>query len=228
MGSAEHLSRLESVFRLVSLDYLYLLGFVVALVLVGLTFGLPPVAVSSGSMAPTMQPGDLLVVTPPPPTMAPGTVVTFRLPGVESERLVTHRVVAVEADGSVVTKGDGNRSQDSAPVPHDAIVGVSRIAIPFVGLPVVWLEQGRLVPLGLWLAVTVGAVFVVAPVRLGVTAVRPGPAARRNRVLQRVLLAELLAISLLVLHLVTPHSGTVDPSHRPGTTATATVLAPLP
>jgi hypothetical protein len=113
-------------------------------------------------------------------------------------------------------------------VPHDAIVGVSRIAIPFVGLPVVWLEQDRLVPLGIWLAVTLGAVFVVAPVRLGVAVVRPGPAARRNQLLRRVLLAELLAISLLVLHLVTPHSGPANPSDRPGATATATVLAPFP
>jgi signal peptidase len=227
VGSAEHLSRLRPALRLASLTYLYLVGFVVALVLVGLTFGLPPVAVSSGSMAPTMQPGDLLVVTPPPASIEPGAVITFRLPGLEAERLVTHRVIGVEADGSVLTKGDGNQAQDSTPVPPEAIVGVSRLAIPFVGLPVVWLEQERLVPLGIWLVVTLGAVFVVAPVRLGAGAItRQGPAARRNQLLRRVLLAELLAISLLVLHLVTPHSGPADPSDRP--TATATVLAPRP
>lgn len=220
------------VVRLACLAYLYLVGFVVALVLVGVSFGMPPVAVSSGSMAPTMQPGDLLVVTPPPATITPGTVVTFRLPGPTGDRLVTHRVTAVDADGALVTKGDGNRSQDSTPVPHEAVVGVSRLAIPFVGLPVVWLEQGRLVPLGVWLAITLGAVLVVAPIRFGSAAAdvpaRPGPAARRNRLLGRVLLAELLAISLLVLHLVTPHSGSVGPTEGTGTTATVTVLAPLP
>src|SRR5687767_8761046 len=77
------------------------------LTLVAFTDGLRPFVVRSGSMAPAIDTGDIVVTRPvTPDQLGSGDVVTFRDPS-RSDALVTHRVVKVTQQGdrySFVTK----------------------------------------------------------------------------------------------------------------------------
>jgi signal peptidase I len=111
------------------------------------------VVVTSGSMGPVIRAGDVLILQPHDGRqLAPGAVITFR----QAEgRLVTHRIVGVNADGTYQTRGDANAVVDSGAVPGDRIVGRAMILVPMIGLPRVWLTDGRLSGVAVWLA-TVG------------------------------------------------------------------------
>jgi hypothetical protein len=93
-------------------------------------------------MGPTIRVGDVLLVDPET-VPVPGSVVTYR----DADRgLITHRLRAVEEDGMLHLRGDANAADDP-PVPASAVAGSGRVLVPLVGLPVVWLQQGHLVPL---------------------------------------------------------------------------------
>ncbi len=104
----------------------------VLLALVYLLPGYDLYVVRSDSMKPVFCAGDMVfVVAPGSPlsaSIAPGTVVTYRL---GNER-ITHRVLSVGAD-TVITKGDANEEPDARPVQLSQIEGVYRLRIPFVG-----------------------------------------------------------------------------------------------
>jgi hypothetical protein len=92
--------------------------------------GWTPVAITSGSMAPLIRPGDVVVLDPDA-EIAPGSVVTVdRGPG-----RVTHRVVSQRADGTWLTRGDANASADREPVHPEDVVGVGRLVVPVIGYP---------------------------------------------------------------------------------------------
>ena len=70
----------------------------------------------TGSMAPSIEPGDVVVSTPLDVQTSPrGMVITYHIP-IDDHRVVTHRVIEVEhtADGtvSVRTQGDANDAPD--------------------------------------------------------------------------------------------------------------------
>lgn len=70
----------------------------------------------TGSMAPQINPGDVVVSSPVPvDELTTGMVISYHIP-IDDHRVVTHRVVAVEhgTDGSVTvqTKGDANNAAD--------------------------------------------------------------------------------------------------------------------
>src|ERR1700724_2678423 len=94
---------------------------------------LPPLLVGwhgsvvvSDSMRPRLKPGDVVLDDPP-----------------DARRIMVHRVREVRPDGSMLTAGDANTSRDSTPVPKQAYIGLGRLRIPWVGLPVLWWRQGR-------------------------------------------------------------------------------------
>lgn len=104
--------------------------------------GWQPVTITSGSMAPTVQPGHVVVVEPfAGQTLEKGDVVTYRDEDVD--RLVTHRIAAIDEDGTITTKGDANAVDDPAPLTTDRIVGIGRLVVPAAGLPSLWAYQGR-------------------------------------------------------------------------------------
>ena len=104
--------------------------------------GWQPVTIISGSMAPTVQPGHVVVVEPfADQTLEKGVVVTYR--DVDVDRLVTHRIAAIDEDGTITTKGDANAVDDPVPLTEDRIVGVGRLVVPAAGLPSLWAYQGR-------------------------------------------------------------------------------------
>ena len=115
----------------------------------------------SGSMSPAVEPGDLVLSAPAEvQDLAVGRVVLFTDPA-GSGRTIAHRIREVH-DGSVITRGDANAVDDSTPVPIDSVIGLGRLRIPVLGLPVVWLRDGRLLPLGLTAAGAVAAVLLAA------------------------------------------------------------------
>lgn len=70
----------------------------------------------TGSMAPLINPGDVVVTVPTPVTdLKVGDVITYHIP-VEDQRVETHRItdITTAADGSVAvqTKGDANNGVD--------------------------------------------------------------------------------------------------------------------
>ena len=85
-------------------------------------------------MEPAISRGDLIVVTPPPATIEPGMILTMGVDG----RIVTHRVVSVKADGSLVTRGDANDLDDDWHGKPVTVYGQYLFTIPALGrvLPV--------------------------------------------------------------------------------------------
>ncbi len=119
--------------------------------------GWQPVVVTSGSMEPAVRQGDVLLVAPLDEPAAQNSIITFEQRG----ELVTHRVFAVN-DGGYVTKGDANTTPDSRLVGFDEAQGVTRLVVPFVGLPVVWWQNGDMMALMAWGIATIGALVLAA------------------------------------------------------------------
>ena len=97
-------------------------------------FPVHPTTVISGSMRPTLDVGDVVIVIKvPADTVKPGDIIQFR----EAEGISTvHRVVEIqEIEGNMVfvTQGDDNRAPDSDLVLADNVVGKVIFNIPKVG-----------------------------------------------------------------------------------------------
>lgn len=87
------------------------------------------VVVTSGSMSPTIRAGDAIVISRPPEVLEKGMVVTMQVDG----RVVTHRVIRVDADGDFVTQGDANPTADDWEGVTVRVVGVQRLRVPLLG-----------------------------------------------------------------------------------------------
>lgn len=120
-------------------------------------FGWSPMAISSGSMQPHIDIGDVVVVDPyDGRDLDPGIIVTYH----EAGRLVTHRIVEVTDDG-YVTKGDANRQPDSTTLVSDNIVGIGRVLAPYVARPHLWASSGQSAELGAFTAATLLALTIM-------------------------------------------------------------------
>lgn len=121
----------------------------------------------TGSMAPLIKPGDVVVSVPKPASeLAVGDIISYHIP-VEDHRVETHRVISVTHDASgrvsVVTKGDANNGKDpwvatlagdtvwqtKAVVPH---LGswIRTLRTPLVQGGVFWGALGAFVLIALW------------------------------------------------------------------------------
>lgn len=95
-------------------------------------FHMKAYVVKSSSMEPAIKAGSVIYVSQyrEEETISPGDIVSFQT----GDAKVTHRVVAVDTkQGSVITKGDANKTRDSQPVTFDAIEGKVRFHIPVIG-----------------------------------------------------------------------------------------------
>jgi pyruvate dehydrogenase E2 component (dihydrolipoamide acetyltransferase) len=132
-----------------------------ALVAVAPAIGLgwTSVVITSGSMSPLISAGDVVLASPHDGQgLGPGTVVIFTDPA--RPGLLTHRIESVNPDGSYVTSGDANRQPDSTPLRPEQVVGVGRLLVPLVGLPLVWYWAGAWGELALWAAGTMLALWL--------------------------------------------------------------------
>lgn len=106
--------------------------------------GWQPTTVVTGSMMPRIAVGDVAVAAPTgPQALVPGRIALFDDPD-HAGRLRLHRVVGIDEQGLLVTKGDANPADDSSHVDPASVHGVALLRVPAVGLPVVWFHEGRL------------------------------------------------------------------------------------
>ena len=105
-----------------------------ALAFVGLR-GHAVYAVSTGSMDPTIPPRSAVVVTKDVEPRI-GDVITYDHHGA----LVTHRLVGINPDGTLQTKGDANKTPDAWGTPRSDVVGVVTSHVPQVGYWLVYLR----------------------------------------------------------------------------------------
>ncbi len=151
------------VVRLLARGYLVFLVALAACATLPMAFGLTGTVVQSGSMMPHIHVGDV-VLSRPLPANAPtplGRVVTFpAAPGSAEPGTRLHRIVGMNRDGSLITRGDANRVADSAPLARSDVIAVGCLLVPWIGLPAFWLQHGLVLPFAGWLAVTLLALLI--------------------------------------------------------------------
>jgi len=93
-------------------------------------------AITSGSMSPSINIGDIVVSIPVSiNNIQPGDIIVFKGP----PSLIVHRVLENYNENCYVTKGDANENPDPLWACSDNIIGKVVIAIPLIGLPAVYL-----------------------------------------------------------------------------------------
>lgn len=131
----------------------------VAVLRVALNSESPLMVVSSGSMIPTLNVGDIIIVRGVDPrSVIRGTIIIFHSP-YEYDIPIVHRVIAVDSEGGQLffeTKGDHNQVQDGWKVPAENLIGVYVMKIPYIGLISLELRG----PLGVTLIILLVALII--------------------------------------------------------------------
>lgn len=113
--------------------------------------------VQSGSMEPSIMTGDVIVIQAKD-TYIINDVITFKE---SSDRLVTHRIIAVEKDlkglNSYATKGDANRTGDENLITDQDILGKVFLVIPKLGHAIAFIKSER----GFILLIVVPAIIFI-------------------------------------------------------------------
>ena len=120
----------------------------------------PLMVVSSGSMIPTLNVGDIIVVRGTDPgTITVGTIIIFHSP-YDYPTAIVHRVIAIDDQGGqefFQTKGDNNAVADGWRVPTANLIGVYVMKIPYIGLLSLELRG----PLG-WILIILLVMLIIA------------------------------------------------------------------
>jgi signal peptidase I len=109
--------------------------------------GLQPTVVMTGSMAPSLRPGDVVLMDATAARPDVGAVIQF---SDGSGDTIVHRVAEARREG-IVTRGDANPTADSRLLAEADVTGVAVAVVPLVGLPLVWWQDSNRVALGILL-----------------------------------------------------------------------------
>ena len=155
-------SRWRLVLGVVARTWLWFIVGCLLVTLVPILIGWRPYVIDSGSMSPRIKVGDVILVSPEKdPQKLLGHVATFDDPGFPG-KVKSHRVIAINKDGTLKTKGDANAQPDSDPVPISTVHGIGRLLVRWVGLPMIWMQHGAWLRLLAFLATLVLAGWAVA------------------------------------------------------------------
>ncbi|MCE4609579.1 MAG: signal peptidase I [Desulfurococcales archaeon] len=116
-------------------------------ILAGLSSGYRAYVVVTGSMEPTLNIGDLVVVSPKS-SYETGDIISFDYNGV----IITHRIYSVLDDNTIRTKGDANAEPDPYVITSDIVIGALKLRIPVIGWIIIllnWNIYSRLAIAGL-------------------------------------------------------------------------------
>lgn len=108
-------------------------------------FGYETMTVLSGSMHPTFNPGDVILVTKQSASsIRAGQIISFHTP-TGDHHVVTHRIAKVVSGGKhpvIETKGDGNTAADPWKARLDGTsVWRYRLRVPYAGFPLLKLRE---------------------------------------------------------------------------------------
>ena len=114
--------------------------------------------VQSGSMAPAIKTGSIVVVKPSK-SYEVGDVITFGEIG-KGKVPISHRIYEIKDNNgqkSYITKGDNNNSPDANAISEDKIIGKIILTVPYVGYAVATAKK----PLGFLFIIVVPAVIII-------------------------------------------------------------------
>jgi signal peptidase len=104
-------------------------------------FSMAPVVILTGSMEPSIKPGDLTIIRKCSiDEIKVGDVIEYQL----EDFNVVHRVIGIYRyyeETLLITKGDANKSADPKPVQSDQILGKLEYTIPYLGYPAYLLKN---------------------------------------------------------------------------------------
>jgi len=150
--------------KIFQIIYYILLAFVV-MVAILLIFSAFPITgnyklmiVQSGSMAPAIKTGSIVVVKPADDYKI-GDVITFG-PYSRTKAPTTHRIYdikVVDNEPRYITKGDANNAPDQREISQREIVGKVLFSVPYVGFAVDFTKK----PIGFMLIIIVPAVIII-------------------------------------------------------------------
>lgn len=123
---------------------LILIAFLVAYTLLPIKNNFKLLSVMSGSMRPTLDVGELVVVKPVA-NYKVGDIITFKDPSVVSDKkaVITHRIheIIQSSDSiSYKTKGDANNAPDADLIKKDDVIGKFIFGIRYVGYLIVYVK----------------------------------------------------------------------------------------
>lgn len=113
-----------------------ILSLLVMIIMFGLgVFGSKPFVILSGSMRPTINEGDLVIIEKVKiENIKAGDIIQYKT----KDYSVVHRVVKILKDNQeilLITKGDNNLKNDSKPINKKDLLGRVKWRIPFIGYP---------------------------------------------------------------------------------------------
>lgn len=146
--------------------YLTMVGSLVLWAIFPLFLGWTPTVVVSGSMEPRISVGDIIFADPMDTDEVIHTVKRKNVLLAEDPnkpgRLVTHRVVEIINGGnSYITKGDANVSNDSTPIPAKNVLGIEKLRVPYIGIPIYAMQTGNFAVPGLFVISLIASQLLV-------------------------------------------------------------------
>lgn len=108
---------------------------IIVFILFGIgAFPLKPVVILTGSMQPSINPGDMLIIEKTDiRNLKVGDVIQYK----RKDYSVVHRIVNIVYDKEIklILKGDNNNAADKDFVREDQIIGIMKYKIPYIGYP---------------------------------------------------------------------------------------------
>ncbi len=134
-----YLKDIETVLKMIKsmkLDNVMKVGLILAIIAAVLIIGthmagIRAYIVVSGSMEPTLNIGDIIIVSPQD-TYTKGDIISFH----HKAYIITHRIVEINdsnQETQVFTKGDANSQPDPYKTTKDEIIGKEVLSIPYLG-----------------------------------------------------------------------------------------------